>query len=48
MLFCDHAVSLKNFRILASSYSEFHLKIKESLLTSRNSHKVKRNEKSST
>ena len=31
MLFCDHVVSLKDFKILASSNSEFHLKIKESL-----------------
>ena len=33
MLFCDHVVSLEDFKILASSNSEFHLKIKESLLT---------------
>ena len=26
-LFCDHAVSLEDLKILASSYSEFHLKI---------------------
>ena len=31
MLFCDHMVSLDDFRILTSSNSEFHLKIKESL-----------------
>ena len=31
MLFCDHIVSLVVFKILASSNSEFHLKIKESL-----------------
>ena len=32
MLLCDHVVSLEDFKILASSNSEFHLKIKESLL----------------
>ena len=35
MLFCDHIVSLEDFKIMASSNSEFHLKIKESLLTAR-------------
>ena len=32
MLFCDHAVSLKFFKTLASDNSEFRLKNKESLL----------------
>ena len=32
MLFSNHAVSLEDFKILASSNSEFHLKIKESFL----------------
>ena len=32
MLFCDHVVFLKDFKILASSNSEFYHKIKESLL----------------
>ena len=31
MLLCDHVDSLNDFKILASSDSEFHLKIKESL-----------------
>ena len=31
MLFCNHIVSLDDFKILTSSNSEFHLKIKESL-----------------
>ena len=44
MLFCDHAVSLEDFKLLASSNSEFDLKIKESILISRNS-QLKRNEK---
>ena len=35
MLFCDHVVSLEDFKIMASSNSEFHLKIKESLLIAR-------------
>ena len=35
MLFCDHIVSLDDFKIGASSNSEFHLNIKESLLTAR-------------
>ena len=32
MLLCDHVVSLEDFKILASSNSEFHRKFKESLL----------------
>ena len=32
MLICDQPVSFDNFKVLASSNSEFHLKIKESLL----------------
>ena len=46
MLFCDHVVSLEDFKILASSNSEFHLKIKESLLISRGKPELNRNEKS--
>ena len=46
IFFCDHAVSLKDFKILASSNSEFHLKIKESLLISRDKPELNRNEKS--
>ena len=34
MLFCDHVVSLDHFKILATSNTKFHLKIKESLLVS--------------
>ena len=45
MLFCDHVVSLEDFKILASSNSEFHLKIKKSLLISRNKPELNRNEK---
>ena len=32
MLFCDHGVSLEDFKILPSSNAEFHLNIKENLL----------------
>ena len=35
MLMCDHIVSFDNLKVLSSSNSEFHLKIKESVLTSR-------------
>ena len=45
MLHCDHVVSLKDFKILASSNSEFHLKIKESLNT-RGKPELNRNGKS--
>ena len=45
MLFCDHIVSLDDFKILTSSNSEFHLKIKESLLISRDKPELNRNEK---
>ena len=45
MLFCDHAVSLEDFKILASSKSEFHLKIKESLLILCDKTELNRNEK---
>ena len=46
MLFCDHIVSLDDFKILTSSNSEFHLKIKESLFISRDKPELNRNEKS--
>ena len=45
MLFCDHVVSLKVFKILVSSNSEFHLKIKENLLISRGKPELNRNKK---
>ena len=34
MLFCDHIVSIDDFNILAASDSDFHVKVKESLLIS--------------
>ena len=46
MLLCDHVVSLEDFKILASSTSEFHLKMKESLLIARDKPELNRNEKS--
>ena len=44
MLLCDHVVSLEDFKILASSNSVFHVKIKESLLISREKPELNRNE----
>ena len=35
MLMCDQPISFENFKVLASSNSEFYLKINESLLMSR-------------
>ena len=46
MLFCNHIVSFDDFKILTSSNSEFHLKIKESLLISRHKTGLNRNKKS--
>ena len=46
MLLCNHVDSLNDFKILASSDSEFHLKIKESLLIARDKPELNRNEKS--
>ena len=43
---CDQAVSFDDFKVLASSNSEFHLKIKESLLISRDQPILNRNEAS--
>ena len=46
MLFCDHIVSIDDFKILATSDSDFHVKVKESLLTSRDEPIVNKNETS--
>ena len=46
MLLCDHVVSLEDFKILASSNSEFHVKIKESFLIACEKPKLNRNMKS--
>ena len=46
MPLCDHVVSLEDFKILASSNSEFHRNIKESLLIALDKPDLNRNEKS--
>ena len=46
MLMCDQPVSFDDFKMLASSNSEFHLKIKESFLISRDQPILNRNEAS--
>ena len=46
VLFYDHIVFLHDFKILTSSNSEFHLKIKERLLISSDKPELNRNEKS--
>ena len=46
MLMCDQPVSFDDFKVLASSNSEFHLKIKESLLISPDQPILNRNEAS--
>ena len=44
MLICNQPVSFDDFKVLASSNSEFHLKMKESLLTSRDQPILNKNE----
>ena len=44
MFSCHHIVSIDDFKILASSDSEFHVKSKESLLKSRNEAILNKNE----
>ena len=46
MLFCDHIVSINDFKILAASDSDFHVKVKESLLISRDEPILNKNETS--
>ena len=46
MLFCDHIVSIEDFKILATSSSDFHIKVKESLLISRDEPILNKNETS--
>ena len=48
MLMCNKPVSFENFKVPASSNSEFHLKIKESLLMSRDQPILNKNEASLT
>ena len=44
MLICDQPVSFEDFKVRASSNSEFHLKIKKSLLISRDQPILNKNE----
>ena len=44
-LFCDHVVSLKDFKLLARNDSEFLRQIKEIISILRNKPELKRNEK---
>ena len=46
MVMCDQPVSFDDFKVLASSNSKFHLKIKESLLISRDQFILNKNEAS--
>ena len=43
---CDQPVSFDNFKVLASSHSEFHLKIKQSLFISQDQPILNKNEAS--
>ena len=43
---CDQSVSFGDFKVLASSYCEFHLKIDESLLISSDQPALNKNEAS--
>ena len=44
MPFCDHIVSIDDFKILATSNSDFHVKVKESILISRDEPILNKNE----
>ena len=46
MLFCDYTVSINDFNILATSASDFHVTVKESLLISRDEPILNKNETS--
>ena len=46
MLICDQPVSFDDFKVFPSSISEFHLKIKERLLTWRDQPVLNKNEAS--
>ena len=46
MLLCDHIVSVDDFIILATSDSDFHIKVKEGLLISRDEPILNKNETS--
>ena len=44
MRFCDHILSTDDFKILATSDSNFHVKVEESLLISRDEPILNKNE----
>ena len=44
ILFCDHIVSINDFKILATSDSDFYVKVKKSLLISRDEPILNKNE----
>ena len=46
MLLCDHIVSIDDFKILATSDSDFHVKVKGSLVISRDEPILNKNETS--
>ena len=46
MLLCDHIVSIDDFKILATSDSDFHVKVKESFLISHDEPVLNKNETS--
>ena len=46
MLFCDHIVSIDDLKILATSNSDFHVKVKVSLLISHDEPILNKNETS--
>ena len=45
MLFCDQKVSIADFKILGTSDAEFHVKVKQSLLISRDEPILNKKEK---
>ena len=46
MLFCDNIVSIDDFKMLATSDSGFHIKVKEGILISRDEPILNKNETS--
>ena len=44
MLLCDHIVSIDDFKILVTSDLDFHVKVKESILISRDEPILNKNE----
>ena len=44
MLFCHHIVYIDDFNILATSYSDFHVKVKDIILITRDEPILNKNE----